>query len=99
MMAMVSLLMLLASMLKSNGSTIGIGISIFVVLPTVVAFLYGKYTIFDKIYESTVSYNYALATAINATNNDIIKAVTISIIIIIVSLLIGITLFKKQDIK
>ncbi|SHH33184.1 ABC transporter permease subunit [Clostridium grantii] len=98
-MAMVSLLMLLASILKSNGSTIGIGISIFVLLPTIVSFLYGKYTLFDKVYESTVSYNYALATAIYASNNDIIKAVTISIATIIISLLIGITLFKKQDIK
>ncbi|WP_461204756.1 ABC transporter permease subunit [Clostridium sp. DL1XJH146] len=98
-MAMISLMMLLASILKSSGATIGIGISIFVLLPTVIAFLYGRYTWFDKIFESTVSYNYALATAAYSTNNDIIKAITISLITIIISLIAGISIFNKQDIK
>ncbi|MFA9398336.1 MAG: ABC transporter permease [Clostridiaceae bacterium] len=98
-MAMVSLIMFLATLLKSNGATIGAGIGIFVLTPTIISLLYGKYDWFDKIYESTVSYNYVLATAIKASNGDIIKSMIISIITIIISLFLGIILLNKQDIK
>lgn len=98
-MSIISLIMLLATLLKSNGSTIGIGISLFVLAPTAFSFLYGKYSWFDRIYESTASYNYVLGTALKASNNDIGNVILISVITTIVSLFLGISLLNKQDIK
>lgn len=98
-MATASLMMLLATIFKSNGSTIGIGICIFVVLPTFVSFLYGKFHWFDKIYKCTVNYNWALATSIKASNGDVFKAAMVGIITTIIALIAGIAVFKKQDIK
>lgn len=97
--AIISLLMFLATLLKSNGSTIVIGIVLFTILPTIVSFLYGRYSWFDKIFEATPSYNWALATAVRANNGDLLKAVIISLITILIATAGGIMIFKKQDIK
>jgi ABC-2 type transport system permease protein len=98
-MGTISLLMLLATLVKSNGSTIGIGIVVLTLLPTIFAFLYGKYTWLDKIYESTLPYNWALATAIRTSNWDVLKAAAIGIIILLIAGAWGIMVLKKQDIK
>lgn len=98
-MAVISLLMLLAILVKSNGTTIGVGIVVLTVLPTVLSFLYGKFDWFDKIYESTVSYNWAVATSIKAANDDLIKSVTVGAITLLIPAMVGIMVFKKQDIK
>jgi ABC-2 type transport system permease protein len=98
-MALNSLLMLLATLVKSNGSTIGIGIVIFVLLPIIFSFLYGNYHWFDKIYEATTTYNWALATSIKSTNGDILKAVVTSLITLVIASTGGIMIFKKQDIR
>lgn len=95
----ISLLMLLSTLVKSNGTTIILGVVVFAILPTVVSFLYGRYTWFDKVYESTVSYNWALATSINAANTDILKAMAVGIITLLVASIAGIAIFKNQDIK
>lgn len=95
----ISLIMLLATLVKSNGTTILLGVVIFSILPAIISFLYGKYTWFDKIYESTVSYNWALATSINATNSDLLKAITVGIVTLLIASAAGIAVFKKQDIK
>ena len=98
-MAINSLLMLLATLVKSNGSTIGIGIVALVILPTIISFLYGNYDWFDKIYETTVSYNWALATSIRSTNGDILMALLTSLITLVIATAAGIMVFKKQDIR
>jgi ABC-2 type transport system permease protein len=98
-MAINSFLMLLATTVKSNGTTIGIGIVGLVLLPTIIASLYGKYDWFDKIYEATTTYNWALATSVRATNGDLLKAVIISLLAVIIATAGGIMIFKKQDIK
>jgi ABC-2 type transport system permease protein len=98
-MAINSLLMLLATLVKSNGSTIGIGIVALVLIPTIISFLYGNYDWFDKIYEATVTYNWALVTSIRSTNGDILKAVVTSLITLVIATAGGIMVFKKQDIR
>lgn len=98
-MGIISILMLLATLVKSNGSTIGIGIVVMAVLPTIISFLYGKYTWFDKIYESTTSYNWALVTSVRAANGDVLKAAAVGLITMLIATAGGITIFKRQDIK
>lgn len=94
-----SVLILIATLVKSNGATIGIGIVGMAVLPTIITFLYGKFYWFDKIYEDTLAYNWALVTSINATGSDIFKAMTVGVITALIATAGGITIFKKQDIN
>lgn len=98
-MGIISVLMLIATLVKSSGATIGIGIVLMAILPTIISFLYGKFAWFDKIYESSLSYNWALTTNIRATNGDILKAALIGLITLLITSAAGIILFKKQDIK
>lgn len=98
-MAIVSLLTLIATLVKSNGSTIGIGIVVFVLLPTIVAFLYGKYAWFDKIFEATPAYSWSVITSIKTSDSDIFKSLVFSVATLVVSTILGIMVFKKQDIK
>lgn len=98
-MAIVSVIMLLATLLRSKGNTIGIGIVVFAILPTIISLLYGKFGWFDKLYELTPSYNWGLITSIKANNGDMVKAVSIAIVTLIISSLVGIMILKKQDIK
>ena len=95
----IAIMMLLATLLKSNGSTIGVGCGIFIILPTMAAFLYGTYDWYDKIYELTPFYNSTLVTSINATTNQIMTSSLIGIVTCILALVLGIAVFKKQDIK
>lgn len=94
-----SLLILLSTLLKSSGATIGIGIGVFSILPVITAFLYGKYSWFDRIYDCTVGYNWMLVTSVKATSGDILKAAVAGLITLIISTAFGIVVFKKQDIK
>lgn len=94
-----SLLILLSTLLKSSGATIGIGIGVFSILPMIVAFLYGRYSWFDKIYNCTVGYNWTLATSVKATSGDVLKAAAVGLVTLIISTTLGILVFKKQDIK
>ena len=98
-MGIISVLMFIATLVKSSGATIGIGIVLMAILPTIISFLYGKFAWFDKIYESSLSYNWALTTNISATNGDILKAALIGLITLLITSAVGIFLFKKQDIK
>ncbi|MGH4122722.1 MAG: ABC transporter permease subunit [Clostridium sp.] len=98
-MGIISLLMLLATLVKSNGSTIGIGTVVMSILPIIITLFYGKYVWFDKMYEDTLSYNWALATSIRSTNGEILKAVVVGFITLVIATAAGITIFKKQDIK
>lgn len=97
--AVVSILMIVAICIKSNGGTIGITAGIFILVPTLLSFMYGIYPWFDKIYELTPFYNSALATSIHASNGDIMKSIFIALVTIVVSLIAGIQIFKSQDIK
>lgn len=97
--SVVAIIMIIAIAIKSNGGTIGISVGIFILLPTVGSFLYGINKVFDKIYEVTPFYNVQLSTSIYASNGDLIKSVIVSLITIVLSLLIGNEIFKKQDIK
>ena len=91
--------MIIATLVKSNGATIGITVAIFIGIPTLAGFLYGIYPWFDRVYEVLPFYNSALATSIKAGNGDLLRSVIISLVTIAISLFVGIKIFKSQDIK
>lgn len=97
--AVAALAMVIATLVKSNGATIGITVAIFMGVPTFAGFLYGIYPWFDRIYEVLPFYNSALATSIKAGNGDLLRSVIISLVTIGISLFVGIRIFKAQDIK
>ena len=97
--AVAALAMIIATLVKSNGATIGITVAIFIGIPTLAGFLYGIYPWFDRVYEVLPFYNSALATSIKAGNGDLLRSVIISLVIIAISLFVGIKIFKSQDIK
>ena len=97
--AVAALAMVIATLVKSNGATIGITVAIFIGVPTFAGFLYGIYPWFDRVYEVLPFYNSALATSIKAGNGDLLRSVVIALVTIIISLLAGIRIFKAQDIK
>lgn len=97
--SIVAILMLIASIVKSSGATIGSTILLFIALPTLLGFLYGRYDFFDKIYELTTYYNSALVTSINATGTQIFYGTLIGCVTMLIALSCGILTFKSQDIK
>lgn len=97
--AVATLAMVIATLVKSNGATIGITVAIFIGIPIFAGFLYGIYPWFDRIYEVLPFYNSALASSIKAGNGDLLRSVVISLITISISLFVGIRVFKSQDIK
>lgn len=97
--AVAALAMIIATLVKSNGATIGITVAIFIGIPTLARFLYGIYSWFDRVYEVLPFYNSALATSIKAGNGDLLRSVIISLVTIAISLFVGIKIFKSQDIK
>ena len=97
--AVAALAMIIATLVKSNGATIGITVAIFIGIPTLAGFLYGIYSWFDRVYEVLPFYNSALATSIKAGNGDLLRTVIISLVTIAISLFVGIKIFKSQDIK
>lgn len=97
--AVAALAMIIATLVKSNGATIGITVAIFIGIPTFAGFLYGIYPWFDRVYEVLPFYNSALASSIKAGNGDLLRSVVIALITIAISLFVGIRVFKAQDIK
>ena len=97
--AVAALAMIIATLVKSNGATIGITVAIFIGIPTFAGFLYGIYPWFDRVYEVLPFYNSALASSIKVGNGDLLRSVVISLITIAISLFAGIKIFKAQDIK
>ena len=97
--AVAALAMIIATLAKSNGATIGITVAIFIGIPTLAGFLYGIYPWFDRVYEILPFYNSALATSIKAGNGDLLRSVIISLVTIAIALFVGIKIFKSQDIK
>lgn len=97
--AVAALAMIIATLVKGNGATIGITVAIFIGIPTLAGFLYGIYSWFDRVYEVLPFYNSALATSIKAGNGDLLISVIISLVTIAISLFVGIKIFKSQDIK
>ena len=97
--AVAALAMIIATLVKSNGATIGITVAIFIGIPTLAGFLYGIYPWFDRVYEVLPFYNSPLATSIKAGNGDLLRSVIISLVTIAISLFVGIKIFKSQDIK
>ena len=97
--AVAALAMIIATLVKSNGATIGITVAIFIGIPTLAGFLYGIYPWFDRVYEVLPFYNSALATSIKAGNGDLLRSVIISLVTIAISLFVGIKIFKSQDVK
>ena len=97
--AVAALAMIIATLVKSNGATIGITVAIFIGIPTLAGFLYGIYPWFDRVYEVLPFYNSALATSIKAGNGDLLRSVIIAVVTIAISLFVGIKIFKSQDIK
>ena len=97
--AVAALAMVIATLVKSNGATIGITVAIFIGIPTFAGFLYGIYPWFDRVYEVLPFYNSALASSIKAGNGDLLRSAVIALITIAISLFAGIKIFKAQDIK
>ena len=97
--AVAAIAMVIATLVKSNGATIGITVAIFIGVPTFGGFLYGIYTWFDRVYEVLPFYNSALASSIKAGNGDLLRSVVIALMTIAISLFAGIRVFKAQDIK
>ena len=97
--AVAAIAMVIATLVKSNGATIGITVAIFIGVPTFGGFLYGIYTWFDRVYEVLPFYNSALATSIKAGNGDLLRSLLIALVTIAISLFAGIRIFKAQDIK
>ena len=97
--AVATLAMVIATLVKSNGATIGITVAIFIGVPTFAGFLYGIYPWFDRVYEVLPFYNSALATSIKAGNGDLLRSILIATVTIVISLFVGIRVFKSQDIK
>lgn len=97
--AVAALAMVIATLVKSNGATIGITVAIFIGVPTFAGFLYGIYPWFDRVYEVLPFYNSALATSIKAGNADLLRSLLIALVTIVISLFAGIRIFKAQDIK
>ena len=97
--AVAALAMVIATLVKSNGATIGITVAIFIGVPTFAGFLYGIYPWFDRVYEVLPFYNSALATSIKAGNGDLLRSLLIALVTIAISLFAGIRIFKAQDIK
>ncbi len=97
--AVAAIAMVIATLVKSNGATIGITVAIFIGVPTFGGFLYGIYTWFDRVYEVLPFYNSALATSIKAGNGDLLRSLLIALVTIAISLFAGIRIFKSQDIK
>lgn len=97
--AVAALAMIIATLVKSNGATIGITVAIFIGIPTLAGFLYGIYPWLYRVYEVLPFYNSALATSIKAGNGDLLRSVIISLVTIAISLFVGIKIFKSQDIK
>ncbi|WP_133015939.1 ABC transporter permease subunit [Clostridium cuniculi] len=97
--AVAALAMIIATLVKSNGATIGITVAIFIGIPTFAGFLYGIYPWFDRVYEVLPFYNSALASSIKAGNGDLLRSVVIALMTIAISLFAGIRVFKAQDIK
>ena len=97
--AVAAIAMVIATLVKSNGATIGITVAIFIGIPTFGGFLYGIYTWFDRVYEVLPFYNSALATSIKAGNGDLLRSLLIALVTIAISLFAGIRIFKAQDIK
>ena len=97
--AVAVLAMVIATLVKSNGATIGITVAIFIGVPTFAGFLYGIYPWFDRLYEVLPFYNSALATSIKAGNGDLLRSILIATVTIVISLFGGIMVFKSQDIK
>ncbi|MDU2490314.1 MAG: ABC transporter permease subunit [Clostridium celatum] len=97
--AVAALVMVIATLVKSNGATIGITVAIFIGIPIFAGFLYGIYPWFDRVYEVLPFYNSALATSIKAGNGDLLRSILIALVTIVISLLAGIRIFKSQDIK
>ena len=97
--AVAAIAMVIATLVKSNGASIGITVAIFIGVPTFGGFLYGIYTWFDRVYEVLPFYNSALATSIKAGNGDLLRSLLIALVTIAISLFAGIRIFKAQDIK
>ena len=97
--AVAAIAMVIATLVKSNGATIGITVAIFIGVPTFGGFLYGIYTWFDRVYEVLPFYNSALATSIKAGNGDLLRSLLIALVTIAISLFAGIRIFKAHDIK
>lgn len=97
--AVTSLMVLLATVLKSNGSTIGIGIVLFSVVPMFLGIIYGIYGWLDNILKLIPAYTWATVVSPIATNGDLLRAVLVSVVTSVIATLLGICVINRQDIK
>lgn len=97
--SVVSIIMALSILIKSNGGVIGITMGVILGAGSILSLSYGKYKIFDNVFKITPYYNDQLAVSAIAAAGDIGRSALISLLTMIIFLVIGCTIFKRQDIK
>lgn len=97
--AVTSIMVLLATMLKSNGSTIGLGIVLFSVVPMLLAIIYGVYGWLDKVLKLIPAYTWATVISPFASNGELLRALIVSVVTSVIATLLGICVINRQDIK
>lgn len=95
----VAMIMLVSLFTKSNFATSLLCIAIFIFMPMVSREFYGMNIWLDKIYEITPYYNTSLVTAINSSKHQLIQGTLVGFAFTVIMLIIGILVFKRQDIK
>lgn len=97
--AVISIIMLISIVIKSNGGVIGVAVGVVIGSGSLLSILYGRFDIFDKIFKFTPYYNDQLATSALATSGDVVRAMAVSLITMAIFLVAGCIIFKKQDIR
>lgn len=94
-----TIMVFIASILKSNGVTIAIGMVVFVMVIYIIGAFYGKFDTFDAIYKYSTAYNWASISRVNASLGDYKRTIISSLVTILGCLAVGSYVVEKQDIK
>ena len=97
--SMLAVIMVISTLVKSNGSTISISIVLYLILALVLQQFAGFNKILAFLYQISVAYNIGIASSADAPSLDFVKAIIIGLVWIVVALAVGISTFKKQEIK
>ena len=97
--AMLAVIMIISTLVKSNGSTISISIAVYLILALVLQQFAGFNKIVAVLYQLSVSCNLGIVASSDAPSSAFVKAIIIGLVWIVVALAVGISTFKKQEIK
>lgn len=97
--ALSSLITLIATATRNNGATMAIGIVLFAIILHVLGGLYGAFDWFDAIFKCTPAYLWESVVRVNMKSSDFVRAIISSLAITAVAGGIGAYALEKQDIK